>query len=250
MSDTFPILIPEKLPIRINPCPILEAIFEARFTSPEAWATMPGLLFAQIRERYPEQKMLPVAQMPEEIRREDPSLIYLPLIQFIGEQFLIQFGPRVISLVTRPNAYPGWTAIATELKWLLGRLESAAIVGETERLSSRYIDFFGGNVFTELRIGVQLYDKPVPTLQTDLATVLRRDALRIRLSVTNGAIASMKDGPKQGSVLEVDAWFGPMDVDLFKNGLARFGEAHTTIKGIFFGLITDKLLAKLNPEYE
>jgi hypothetical protein len=43
VPDPFPISIPDRLPIRIEPCPIVEAIFEARFVSPEPWATMPGL---------------------------------------------------------------------------------------------------------------------------------------------------------------------------------------------------------------
>src|SRR5437867_13221948 len=89
MSDAFPIHIPERLPIRIAPCPIVEAIFEARFVSPQPWATMPGLLFAHIREKYPKQKTLPLAQLPEEIRRQDPALLRQPLIQFLSENFLI-----------------------------------------------------------------------------------------------------------------------------------------------------------------
>lgn len=250
MSDAFPIEIPDRLPIRIEPCPIVEAIFEARFVSPQPWATMPGLLFAQIREKYPEQKTLPVAQLPEELRRQDPALIHLPLIQFISERFLVQLGPRVVSLVTKPNAYPEWSAIQQELAWLLERLQAAGFIGETERLSTRYIDFFGGDVFTVLRLGLQINDLPLRGLQTDLTTVLRRGALTIRLNVTNGAIVATKDGPKPGSVLDVDAWFGPMEVDLFENGLARFGEAHQVIKGLFFGLITPELLATLHPVYE
>jgi len=93
MSDAFPIQIPERLPIGIAPCPIVEAYFEARFVSPQPWATMPGLLFAQIRERYPEQKTLPVAQLPEEVRRQDATLLVLPLIQFLSDNFLVQLGP-------------------------------------------------------------------------------------------------------------------------------------------------------------
>ena len=158
MSDAFPIQIPDRLPVRIAPCPIVEAVFEARFVSPQPWATMPGLLFAQIREKYPEQKTLSVAQMPEELRRQEPALLHLPLIQFLSDTFLIQLGPRVVSLVTKPNTYPGWSAIERELKWLLERLKAAGFVGETERLSARYIDFFGGDVFTALRLGLQIND--------------------------------------------------------------------------------------------
>ena len=250
MSDAFPIPIPDRLPIRITPCPIVEAIFEARFVSPQPWATMPGLLFARIQEKYPEQKTLPAAQLPEDVRRQDPNLLILPLIQFLSDNFLIQLGPRVISLVTKPNAYPGWPAIEQELKWLLGRLKAAGFVGETERLGARYIDFFDGDVFGGLRLGLQINDQPLRGTQTDITTFLRRDSLSIRLHVTNGAIVAAKEGPKTGSLLDIDAWFKPLDVDLFGNGLARFAEAHRAIKGLFFGLIKPELLDKLNPAYE
>jgi len=250
MSDGFPIEIPERLPVRIARCPIVEAIFEARFASPEPWTTMPGLLFAQIREKYPEQQTLPAAQLPEEVRRQDPTLLILPLIQFLGENFIIQLGPRVVSLVTKPNAYPGWPAIEQELKWLLERLKKAGFVGETERLGARYIDFFDGDVFSSLRLGLQVDDQPLRGTQTDLTTLLRRDSLSIQIHVTNAAIVATKEGPKTGSILDIDAWFKPLDVDLFGNGLARFAEAHREIKGLFFGLIKPELLDKLNPAYE
>src|SRR4051812_14003959 len=115
MNDGFPIEIPKRLPIRIVPCPIVEAIFEARFVSPQPWATMPGLLFAQIRGKYPEQNTLPLAQLPEEIRRQDAALLRQPLIEFLSPNFSVQLGPRVINLATKPNAYPGWPAIEAEL---------------------------------------------------------------------------------------------------------------------------------------
>ena len=82
MNGDFPIPIPDRLPIKIDPCPIAEAILEIRFVTSESWPTLPGLLFAKIRERYPEQKDLPLVQLPEEIRRREPAFTYQPLIQF------------------------------------------------------------------------------------------------------------------------------------------------------------------------
>jgi len=93
-------------------------------------------------------------------------------------------------------------------------------------------------------------DQPLRGTQTDLTTLLRRDSLSNRLHVTNGAIVAAKEGPKTGSLLDIDAWFKPLDVDLFGNGLARFAEAHRAIQGLFFGLIKPELLDKLNPTYE
>ena len=249
VPEAFPISIPERLPVRIEPCPIVEAIFEARFVGPESWATLPGLLFAQVREKYTEQKNLPLAQVPEEFRRQDPALQHLPLMQFLSRDFLIQLGPRVVSLVTKPNAYPGWLAIREELDWVVQRIKAAGFVGETERLGVRYVDFFESDVFSGLRLHLAVNDQPLLGAQTDVTTVLRRGSLAIRLRVTNGAIVGTAQGPKPGSVLDVDAWFGPLEVDLFENGLVRFGEAHDTIKGLFFGLLKPELLATLHPAY-
>jgi len=250
MSDAFPIQIPDRLPIRITPCPIVVAAFETRCVSPQPWAAMPGLLFAHIRQKYPEQKNLPLAQVPEEFRRQDPALLALPHIQFFSEDFIINLGPRVVSLGTKTNAYPGWSAIEKELAWLVEQLHAAGFIGETERLGARYIDFFAGDVFGELRLGLQIYEQPLRDTQTDITTFLKRGPLSIRLQATNGAIVAAKNGPEAGSVLDVDGWFGPLDVDLFGNGLTRFAEAHQTIKGLFFGLLKQELLTKLHPEYE
>lgn len=250
MTESFPIEIPTRLPVLIDPCPIVEAIFEARFVTSEPWETIPGLLFAHVRERYPNQKRLPLAQVPEEVRRQDPSFQYRPLIQFFGQDFLIQLGPRVVGLVTKPHAYPGWSSIKTELMWIMERLRAAGFVGETERLSARYVDFFDGDVFSGLRLAVHVNERRVEGTQTDVTTVLHRGSLALRLQITNGAVVGMPTGPRSGSVLDVDAWFGALDVDLFRNGLDRFAEAHDVIKGLFFGLLKPEMLAKLNPRYE
>ena len=61
-TKQFPFPLPERLPEKINPCPIVEALFELRFASVQPWATMPGLLYAQVRERYREQRLLPLAR--------------------------------------------------------------------------------------------------------------------------------------------------------------------------------------------
>src|SRR6266487_5438916 len=134
MANEFPIPTPDRLPIKIDPCPIAEAILEVRFVTSESWRTLPGLLFAHIRERYPEQKDLPLAQLPEEIRRHEPAFTYQPLVQFLGRDFLIQFGPRVVSLVTKPNQYPGWLAVEHEMTLLLKLLQKIGFIAEGERL--------------------------------------------------------------------------------------------------------------------
>jgi hypothetical protein len=48
-TDQFPFLLPERLPIRLNPCPIVEAIFELRFSSGQPWANYWTLTIVELR---------------------------------------------------------------------------------------------------------------------------------------------------------------------------------------------------------
>src|SRR5260370_11971898 len=209
MADEFPIPIPDRVPIKINPCPIVEAILEIRFITSESWPTLPGLLCAKIRGRYPEQKDLPLAQLPEEIRRRDPAFTYQPLIQFLGRDFLIQFGPRVVSLVTRSKQYPGWAALEEEMTWLVSELQQTRFVSEGERLGVRYINFFKFDIFEKLELEVSTGKKRLAG-ELSVTSVLTKPPLTSRLLVANSATLGTGDGARSGSVLDVDVWLGSL----------------------------------------
>jgi uncharacterized protein (TIGR04255 family) len=229
MNDSFPIPIPERLPVKIDPCPIVEAILEIRFVTSESWPTLPGLLFARIRDRYPEQKDLP---------------------QFHSRDFLIQFGPRVVSLATKSKDYPGWPALETEMTWLVSELQRIGFVLEGERLGVRYVNFFNFDVFEKLVLEISAGTKKLTSGELSVTTVLTRRPLTSRLLVANSAILGTGDDARSGSILDVDVWLGSLDFDLFENGLAKFGEAHLFEKEIFFGLLKPDFLATLNPIYK
>ena len=249
MPQAFSISTPETFPIRIEPCPIVEAVFEVRFVGPESWETVPGLLYAQIREKYNEQQIMPGPLVSEESRRQDPALPYTPRMQFLSKDFRIQLGPRVVTLVTKPMTYPGWQAIQEELGWFIQRIKAAGFVGETERLGVRYIDFFEGDVFPNLRLHVAVNDQPLYGHETDVRTVSQGGKIFISLRINNAIVFSSPQGPKPGSMVDLDGWLGPLEVDLFENGLAQFGETHHAIKRLFFGLLKPEFLATLNPVY-
>jgi uncharacterized protein (TIGR04255 family) len=252
MSETgdFPFLLPERLPRRLTPCPIVEAIFELRFSSGQPWPTMPGLLYASIRERYPEQRMLPLSQIPDELRRKETAFAPLPLMQFLSRAFLVQLGPRVVSLVTQQNEYPGWSAIVDELRWLWARFQQTGIAAEGERLGVRYVDFFQTDIFSNLLLEVRAADQPLRDQERQIITVVRHGELTMRLLISNSAIVTVAEGePRRGSILDIDAWYGPLDFELFDTVMQRFEEAHLTIKRVFFGLLKPEFLDTFNPVY-
>lgn len=250
MTAEFPIPTPERLPIKIDPCPIVEAVLEIRFVTSESWLTLPGLLFANIRERYPEQKNLPLSDLPPEMRRLEPAFTHQPLVQFLSRDFLIQFGPRVVSLVTKPNQYPGWTAFAEEMRWLLSQLQTLGFISEGERLGVRYINFFAFDIFERLLLDVNSGGQRLGGAEFSITTVLPRLPLTARLQIANKAILNAGDGTRIGSILDVDVSLRSLDFALFENGLEKFAEAHQFEKEIFFGLLKSDFLATLNPVYE
>lgn len=245
----FPIPKHERLPVRISPCPILNAVLELRFVTGKDWSLLPGLLFTQIEERYPKMEKLSVSELPEEILRNDPALIYTPRIRFIGKDFVIQFGPRVVSLLTK-GEYPGWRRIQEELSWLLDRLKLAGFIHEGERLGMRYIDFFENDIFSRLVLNIQSDGQSVSGVDMNFATVFRRGDLTARLILNNGAMVTRGNQVVTGSILDLDVWLEASGFDIFGDAADRFEDAHRCNKEIFFGLLKTDFLDSLAPEYE
>lgn len=246
----FPIPKLDRLPIRISPCPILEAVLEIRFVTAADWTLLPGLLYTQIKDRYPKSEKLPIAEMPEEFLRSIPNLVHAPRMRFHGEGFFVQLGPRVVSLLSH-GEYPGWQATKKELSWLLERLELAGFVHEGERLGLRYIDFFQDeDIFSQLVLDVRSGGESVSGVEMNFATVFRRGDFTSRLVLNNGAMMTRGNEMVSGSILDLDVWLEASEFDVFDNAAQRFEEAHRCNKEIFFGLLRTDFLDSLAPQYE
>lgn len=248
-SDTFGITTPAKLPTEITPCPILEAVLEIRFVTEEDWSVIPGFLYTQIREKYGNKKNLPISELPPEIIRQTPHFTHMPLICWENKGFLIYLGPRVVSLLTKPSNYPGWTVIRREMNWLIKKLKLANFIREGERLGLRYIDFFDFDLFDKLILGLHIGDKPVSGPEMSIEKVFRRGGLTGKLLLKNSVSVKIGNDVRQGSILDLDLWTGPSDFELFQNGMSTFEKAHQQNKEIFFGLLKPEFLDTLSPKY-
>jgi uncharacterized protein (TIGR04255 family) len=246
--NPFPIPTLERLPTRISPCPIVEAVLEVRFTTEEPWSLLPGLLAPLIRQKYPKTLNLPLSDFSEQARKTNVDLIHQPLIQFVGNPFTIQLGPRVFSLISNQR-YPGWTPIFEEMKWLLEIVHHANFITEGERLGLRYIDFFQHDLFQHLILQVQSGGLQVAGTEMSLVTAFERDGFSSRLLIANNALVRSGDTSAKGSVFDLDLHLSAADFELFENGLDCFQRAHQINKEVFFGLLAPDFLSALNPEY-
>jgi uncharacterized protein (TIGR04255 family) len=246
---SLPIPTLAKFPTRITPCPILEALLEVRFVTSTPWNVLPGLLFQRIREKYSESKDLPLAKIPEELRRSEPNFSHLPLVSFDAGGYSIRLGPQVIALHSL-GEYPGWTSIHAEMTWLVEQIREVGFFGEGSRLGMRYIDFFQGDIFPNLRIRPVCADDGVTGIETSMTFAFEREEFGARLILNNSVSAEIGGEPRTGSVFDLDLSLNAGQFDLFENGLARFEDAHRINKEIFFGLLSPEFLSTLSPEYD
>ncbi len=238
----------DRLPQRVNPRPVVEAVFEIRYVPDRDPSLLPGLFHAAVCKRYPKVDTLPAYHIPEEFRQATPDFTYQAHHVFHGDKFRIQFGPRVISLVTHHD-YPGWSSILPELEWLIGRLKDTSFLSGAERLGTRYINFFSGDVTNDLVIGLHADGQKLQGNEMTFTTIFDREEFRGRLVVNNMASILRNNEAESGTIIDLDLWLGASQFSLFETGITRFEEAHRLNKEVFFGLLKDEFLDSLNPEY-
>ena len=246
---SFPVPIPDRLPAKISPCPIVEAAVELRYVSSEPWRNIPGLLAPRLRKRYPQESELPLNQLPEPIRQQEASFTYQPLLQYEGSDFLIRFGPRVLSLITRTNQYPGWHRVSEELSWLWQQMATAGFVQEGERVGVRYVDFFTEDIFSLVVLAVSVARQEVTGVEQSFSVVVPWEQATARLVLTNGAFLNDGKRSRRGSILDLDVWHRLSSENVFADAPEKVERLHDVNKKLFFGLLKPEFLATLNPTY-
>ncbi len=249
MFENFPVKVVDPLPHHIDPCPIVQAIFEIRFTTNTPWAQLPGRVAGLLGEHYVGEE-LPLFELPDQFKQQIPGSIHLPQYQFHSDQFVVNLAPQMIGLGVQAMRYPGWSVVQGELSTFLDKVVDDGFMGEGARLGVRYSDFFELNIFDHIDLAIGVNGKTVKDKDRQFTTVFQEGPMTIRLVLINGAFMENSHGPRRGSVLDIDVAFGPLDFELNSNVLERFTQAHDTIKNLFFGLVSKDLLESLKPQYK
>jgi uncharacterized protein (TIGR04255 family) len=250
MTSPFPFPVVDPLPRSISPCPILEAIIEIRFVPGRPWDHFPGLFAEKFGDQFPREEDTGIAQLPLAIREKDPQLSFLPYRRFIGEEFTLQVGPRVVGLGTRRGAYPGWAKFAETMVQVMDGISKMRIIREANRVGLRYIDFFDFDIFEQLTLNLFVAENELRTPETGVSTVVFQSPFRQLLQINNSVTVAIGDGSlAKGSVLDIDTSLDEKIPDIFTGGSAIFEKAHAAEKRLFFGLLTPRYLTSLNPQY-
>lgn len=238
------------LPKKISPCPIVEAIVEMRFDPvfpPDASDALFGILYNKMKDRFSEVRKLPILQIPDEIREKDPNFQFKPYYQIIGASYILQVGPRVISLNTKGD-YQGWENFSSEAVCVFSEINKLGVLGNIKRFALRYVNFFDGDIMDRFDVDIKIGNIPI-NQKSLLRTEIQSEKFISTLQITNDA--SMPDG-KKGTVVDIDTIIKSYsNVEAFANNNLKttMDEIHLEEKNHFFRIIGKNFLKELNPEY-
>src|SRR3989339_713656 len=199
----------KSVPKRLRKEPLLEAIWEIRFTSDRESVAelLPGLIYKAIDIEFPKIERLPAADLPSAIVQQDAKLRYVPTKRLEGSPYSIQIGEHVVSLSCR-RPYTGWGNFETKIMELAEILKATSLVTRPERFSLKYIDIISlteSPSLKPLRVVVKLGAHDLTRNHVQLRTELRENAFLHIVQIVSSAQAVLSTGERfEGLLLDID----------------------------------------------
>jgi len=236
----------QAIPKKISPCPILESVVEIRFETLFPSDAVFGMLYSRLSDQHKTFEKLPILQIPEILRSQDPNLRYQPVYKLIDDDFWVQIGSNVISIVN-VKGYVGWTLFSERINVVLKHLNDSKIISKITRFGIRYISFFNLDIFEKINFNLTLNGNTFPTEQLVLRSLLKREDFLINLQVANKTIVN--DFTEMGSIIDIDTFLEDEDLTIYDIQSSLLERSHLEQKKLFFGILNEEFLASLNPEY-
>jgi uncharacterized protein (TIGR04255 family) len=243
-----------RIPRKLKRDPIVEALFELRFTSSEISEIVVGKLASWEQWKGFTAQRLPLADMPVTVRENDPNLAHQPVLQLQRSDGgrVVKIGPRVFSYHAL-QPYPGWAVFEPELTSCTEHLFGSLSDVSATRLGFRYL-----NVLTkddhlienlqDLNFDIRLADQ---ALTCPLNLNYQRNWTPKHNSIVRIASKEFVQNPAAGltALVDVDVFtpeqFKSMDATEAQGWL---GEAHKILKEEFFNLLPGAIIDKLDEE--
>lgn len=233
-----------KLPKAIEPCPILDALFEIRFTPRIHPSAVFGMIYNILQEDFPKVENLPILQLPEAVRAADPNFKFKPHYRISNQSFVTQIGPDVLTISSFPK-YAGWNEFSKQIFRILDRVEKAGIIDSVIRIGIRYINFFDNDIFKNIDLKIFIRGNNIAYKNTIVRTEIEQRAFKNSLQVANNA----NHNNKLGSIIDIDTSTESNLNNFFVNKEILTNSGHTIEKELFFSLLKNDFLKTLNPTY-
>jgi uncharacterized protein (TIGR04255 family) len=242
------------VPKRLRKEPLLEALWEIRFTSDRESVAelLPGLIFKALAAEFPRIERLPAASLPSAIVLQDANLRYVPTVRLEGSPYSIQIGEHVISLSCR-RQYTGWGNFEPKIMELAEILRQTSLITRPERFSLKYIDVIPlpeSPSLEPLRVVMKLGVHELTSRPVQLRTELREDGFLHIIQILSSAQAVLPTGERfDGLLLDIDTISQRGPGEFWSDFSPLLNRAHQLNKNLFFQLLTDETIDQLEPEY-
>ncbi len=236
-----------KIPSKIVPCPITEAIMEVRFDSEFDEGAVFGVIYNQIKDEFEKTVNLPILEIPSSLRKTDPSLLYLPYYRLefkANKNVLIQVGPRVFSVILTKD-YPGWEDFLARIEYGLEKLEKSEVVSRVTRFALRYINFFDENILSKSNLAIKLNNEQLNGLNTTMRLEIPDGDFLNILSISNHAIKQNGLEIVKGSTIDIDTTIENELPNFFINRSDIIDACHDAEKKLFSSLLSDEYVKTL-----
>ncbi|MGI8543327.1 MAG: TIGR04255 family protein [Aridibacter sp.] len=238
------------LPKQISPCPINQAVVEVRFNSSLPSDAIFGVVFNKLKDSYKETERLPILQIPEAVRNQDPNLLFQPHYKLLKDFYALQIGPKVISLAITDQNYTTWEKYYEEIKEVFGNIKEIGFISEVLRVGLRYINLFVDDIWENINISVKIINDEINSEEIFVRTLLNRDEYKVNLQTGNQLkLEENNQIVGRGSVIDIDTFIQGEKIEFFENMNSILQKSHSIEKEIFFGLLKNEFLESLSPEY-
>ncbi len=239
-----------KLPKKISKCPIIDAVIEIRFESSINSNAIFGIIYSCLQAEYPKVETLPILQVPEPLRENDPVFKYKPHYKISDDQYTIQIGSDVIAFGS-VIPYPGWTEFSRKFQSNFDNILKTGIIHKVIRLGVRYINYFDNNIFDNVILEFKSTDNilNLPTGNTVIRTDVPCNSYTSTLQITNNA----KIDPENeivGSLIDIDTFKIYQDMSFLNSYKSEIQNAHNIEKELFFSILKQDYINSLEPVYE
>ena len=250
------------LPKRLNKEPLIDAVFEMRFSVSDSVSgvtssILPGILFEKLDGKKTIEQ-LSVSGLPKQLRDTDPNLRFTPVVRILWENFLILIGDRVLAVASK-IPYVGWLTFREAILQVVGIVGDIGIIELVYRYSLKYVDLMQyknieeqvASVNLTLQVGDHSLDKEVFRIRIEIP----RDEYINAIQIISSAEATTmgETTKKEGLIIDIDT-INILNNHKFTDFSHRLSEKldkiHLVNKEAFFKCITPATLERLEPIYE
>jgi uncharacterized protein (TIGR04255 family) len=243
-----------RIPVRLKREPLLEAVWELRFSGdPEAANVLPGVFYKALAGAFPKIVRLPLMDVPAAVIEAEPEFWFSPRLRLEGGNRAIQVGARVFTLnLLRP--YPGWADFSRQIRVLLQLAQESGVVRKPERFSFKYVNMLEeslGACMEILNADLRLGEWNLASSSLQLRVQSRSGDFIHSCMIASPATVERPDlGKLKGTIVETEV-IGELDsADPWKTAEQQLDSAHLACKEAFFGILREKTVTDLEPEYE